>query len=225
MAHDLAAAETEIERALGVDLCFRDPGVGAFGLHNALYPIGDKVLEVVSPTTDGTAAGRLLDRRGGDCGYMVIFQTDDLETARGRFEHAGARVVFEAVTDGVVGLHLHPRDVGGAIVSIDETDEWAEWPWAGPDWRAHVRTDRVADIVAVDIHASDPGAMAARWAEVVGGRLDGTTLTFDEGAVRFIPAGERGEGVAAVDLAGTGDQRAEHVICGTTIRILPALRT
>ena len=77
MAADLAAAETAIVDRLGVSMCFRDPGVGEFGLHNALFPIGDRLLEVVSPTEPGTTAGRLLDRRGGDGGYMAIFETDE----------------------------------------------------------------------------------------------------------------------------------------------------
>lgn len=222
VAADLAAAEHDIERDLDVELCFRDPGVAAFGLVNALYPIGDKLLEVVSPSQPGTTAGRLLDKRGGDGGYMVIFQTDDLDTFRRRAAAAGAREVFEAVTDGITGIHLHPRDVGGAIVSVDEADRWDDWPWAGPAWRDHVRTGTVTDIVAVEIDATDPAAMAARWAEVVGGQLvEPTVLDLDEGQIRFVPAGERGEGLAAIELAAAGSGTTEHRICGTDVRIVP----
>ena len=219
VAADLAAIEAEIEAALGVELCFRDPGVGHFGLVNALYPIGDKLLEVVSPTQEGTTAGRLLDKRGGDGGYMVIFQVDDLEELRRRLDDADARVVFEAVAEGVTGLHIHPRDIGGAIVSVDETDDWRAWPWAGPTWEDNVRTDVVTDIVGVEVHAHDPAEMAQRWAAVLGGGLDETTLTFDEGTIRFSQAGERGEGVAALDLAAAGPERTLE-ICGTTVRLI-----
>ena len=73
VAADLEAAEQRITDELGLELCYRDPGVGVFGLRNALFPIGDKLLEVVSPTQEGTTAGRFLDKRGGDGGYMVIF--------------------------------------------------------------------------------------------------------------------------------------------------------
>ncbi len=223
VATDLGAVESEIEAELGVELAFRDPGVGHFGLTNALYPVGDKLLEVVSPHEDGTTAGRLLDKRGGDTGYMVIFQTDDLDAVRRRAATAGAREVFEATADGITGIHFHPRDVGGAIVSVDEADQWDDWPWAGPAWRDHVRTGTVTDIVAVEIEAAEPPAMAARWAEVVGGRLiEPTVLVFDEGQIRFVPAGQRGEGVAAIDLAAAGSVAADHRICGTDIRIVPA---
>ena len=120
----------------------------------------------------------------------------------------------------MTGLHIHPRDVGGAIVSVDQTDDWEAWPWAGPTWQTNVRTEVVTDIVAVEIEADDPSAMAQRWHTVLGGDLDGTTLTFDEGAIRFVPVGERGEGVSGVDLAATG-AAAEVDLCGTRFRLVP----
>ena len=49
VAADLAPVEAGIIEELGVELCYRDPDVEVFGLKNALFPIGDKLLEVVSP--------------------------------------------------------------------------------------------------------------------------------------------------------------------------------
>lgn len=205
VAEDLAATEAEIEEHLRVERCFRDPGVATFGLRNALFPVGDKLLEVVSPTQSGTTAGRLLDKRGGDGGYMVILEVDDLDQLRARFAQHGARIVYEAVADGIVGLHLHPADVGGAILSVDETAEWGEWPWAGPVWRDHVRTERVDDVLAVTIEAHDPAAMAARWAALLGREVTDSAVVLDEGQIRFAPAGERGDGVAGFTLHASSD--------------------
>ena len=219
-AGDLAAAEAAITERLGLSLCYRDPGVATFGLRNALFPIGHQLLEVVSPTQEGTTAGRLLDKRGGDSGYMVILEVDDIDSMRARIAAAGVRIVFEAVEEGIVGLHLHPADVGGAILSIDRPATWGEWPWAGPDWREHVRTDVVAAVVAVEIEASDPAAMAARWSEVLGRPVTGDTATIvlDEGEIRFVPAGDRGEGVAAFELAtADGADPVDTVIAGTRL--------
>ena len=98
-------------------------------------PIGNQLLEVVSPKEENTSAGRLLDRQGGDGGYMVILQTDDLAGARARAEAGGARVVWELALDDIATVHLHPRDVGGAIVSLDESKNPDDWRWAGPGWR------------------------------------------------------------------------------------------
>jgi len=221
---DLDAAERRIVGELGVELCYRDPGVAAFGLQNALFPIGDQLLEVVSPTEPGTTAGRLLDKRGGDGGYMVILEVDDIEVLRRRFDVVGARIVYEARADGIVGLHLHPADVGGAILSVDQPDRWGEWPWAGPTWRDHVQTGVVSGVLAVEIEANDPAAMASRWAEVLGLGLAATnTVRLDDAEIRFVPAGERGEGVAGFDLrAAAPGQRRETSISGCRFRLLAA---
>ncbi|MFZ8999474.1 MAG: hypothetical protein ACO307_10150 [Ilumatobacteraceae bacterium] len=217
-AVDLAGTEAAVVDTLGVSLCYRDPGVGVFGLRNALFPIGEQLLEIVSPIQDGTTAGRLIDKRGGDTGYMVILEVDDLDTMRSRIAAAGARIVYEAVTEGIVGLHLHPADVGGAILSIDRAETWGEWPWAGPEWRAHVITDVVRAVVAVEIEANDPSAMAARWSEVLGRPFAGDTIVLDEGEVRFVPAGDRGEGVSAYEFeVAAGADGFDVVIAGTRL--------
>lgn len=229
VAEDLAAVERAIEQELGVELCFRDPGVGTFGLHNALFPIGDKLLEVVSPTEDGTTAGRLLEKRHGDGGYMVILQVEDLDELRRRFAEQGVRVVFEAQGEGIVGLHLHPRDVGGAILSVDCGEDWAAWPWAGPVWRDHVVTNRVTDLVAAEVQAADPAAMAERWAAVLGRAVranDGAAVVdLDEGtSVRFVElADDRGEGVTAIDVvAAPGEPARDVALGGITVHVRSA---
>ncbi|MFV0306492.1 MAG: hypothetical protein ACK5OX_01970 [Desertimonas sp.] len=134
--------------------------------------------------------------------------------------------MFTAKAPGITGLHLHPRDLGGAILSIDGTDQWGEWPWAGPEWRDHVRTDVVTDLLAVEIQAEQPATMAERWAAVLGvpaANVDGDpTIELDEGAIRFVRADDgRGEGVRGIDLAaapGTPERRCELV--GTSMRVL-----
>ena len=222
VAADLAAAEARIERELGLERCHRDPGVATFGLRNALYAIGDQFLEVVSPTQPGTTAGRHIDKRGGDSGYMVILEVDDLEPFRRRFDEHGVRVVFEAVDDGITGLHLHPADVGGAILSVDRADTWGEWPWAGPVWRDHVRTDTVNEVAAVEIEADDPSAMSARWAQVLGcDAVDDTVALPDGGEIRFVASGDRGEGVSGVVLrTDRADQVGSTTICNCRFDIV-----
>jgi hypothetical protein len=82
----LVAAELEpvagrLREELGLGEPYADPGVAEFGIHNAVFALGDAFLEVIAPTGPGTAAGRYLERRGGDGGYMLIFQLDDLDAA------------------------------------------------------------------------------------------------------------------------------------------------
>ncbi len=224
VAADLDAAEHRVVDALGVELCFRDPGVAEFGLRNALFPVGDQLLEIVSPTEPATAAGRLLDKRGGDGGYMVMLEVDDLESLRERFDRVGARIAYEAQAAGIVGLHLHPADVGGAILSVDRAETWGEWPWAGPAWRDHVRTDVVTAVTAVEIEAHEPAAMAARWAGVLGRDLTDTNIVaLDDAEIRFVGAKARGEGVAGFEFrTATPDAAGETAVCGCRFRLVAA---
>ena len=196
---------------LGLTVCFHDPGVAEFGLHNALMTIGDQFLEVVSPTTDGTTAGRLLDRRDGDGGYMAIYEVDDLDARLAHLEAHDVRIVWGADLDDIRGRHLHPRDVGGAIVSIDQPTPPGSWRWAGPDWRAHHDNTVVSAIAGVTIGADDPDTMSRRWSEL--GLAN---------SVRFVPAGSRGEGLDGIDLVATDRSRSGEQlhIGGVTITLI-----
>ena len=207
VARDLEPVVEDLCAVLGVPVCFRDPGVATFGLHNALLPVGTTFLEVVSPREAGTSAGRLLDRMGGDGGYMVILQTDDLAAARARARERGARVVWEIALDDIATVHLHPRDVGGAIVSLDESTPAAEWRWAGPDWRRLASTAVVSAIRVAEVCTHDPQRLAARWADLFGGPIepsgDGFVWPLEESAVRFLPARDR-EGLTAIGFEAPG---------------------
>jgi hypothetical protein len=202
---------------LAVEVCFRDPGVAFFGLENALMPVGDTFLEVVSPTREGTTAGRYLDRRGGDGGYMLILQVDaaaELEAARRRLDRLGIRVVWEGQKEGTRGMHLHPRDVGGAILSLDASDPPESWAWAGEEWQSLVDRSSVGEIVAVEIGAEDPAAMATRWGEVLDRPAvesdGGWSIELDGGVLRFVRVEDaRCEGLGAIGLACSDRERVE----------------
>jgi hypothetical protein len=213
VAEDLEPVVDALCRALDVEVCFRDPGVAEFGLVNALMPVGDQFIEVVSPKQEDTTAGRLLDKRGGDGGYMVIVQCDDLDRRRARLPERGIRVVWQHDLPDIRGTHLHPRDIGGAIVSIDDATPPDSWRWAGTEWRDHVRTRVVDAVVGVTVSADDPAAMAARWAEALDAPLDGdTAVRLDDAVIGFVPAGERGEGVDGFDLRATDRARAGETV-------------
>jgi hypothetical protein len=212
VAEKLKPAVDELRAVLGIDVAFNDPGVGVFGLENAVMPIGDTFLEVVSPIQGGTTAGRYLERRGGDGGYMVMIQTDDFAGDRARLEKIGVRIVWSAELDDIAGMHLHPRDVGGAILSLDRPVPPESWRWAGPDWTAHVRRDAAREIAAAEIQSDDPERLAKRWGEVLGRdvRLDGAgpEIRLDRGSIRFVAAADgRGEGLGGFDVAVADRER------------------
>ncbi len=224
VARELRPVEQAICETFGLEVCFRDPGLAVFGLRHGLYPIGDRVLEVVVPKQPGTTAERFLDRRGGDGGYMVIVQVEDLDAESARLEAAGIRIAFDAKGSGIRGLHLHPKDVGGAIVSIDQADPPESWAWAGQDWAYHSRNDVVTDLVAVEIQADDPRALALRWSLALGQPLaDAATIRLSDATIRFVKATDgRGDGLAAADLVAADRSRAgEHVeLCGVRFNLV-----
>ncbi len=120
VAHELAPVVEQLEAVLGLEVCYRDPGVGRFGLENALLPVGNQLLEVVAPIEENTAGGRYLERRGGEGGYMVITQCDDHAARRRRVEELGVRVVTQFERHGFQNMQLHPKDTGGSFFEIED---------------------------------------------------------------------------------------------------------
>jgi len=218
VAEKLAPVEADLCDILGIAVCYRDPGVGYFGLENALFPIGDQLLEIVAPLREGTAGGRYLARRGGDGGYMVITQCDNHGPRRARVDELGVRIVHDQQSDEFVNMQLHPRDTGGTFFEIDqqlgERSLELDGPWhpAGPDWQRAKLLEKVKGIAAAEIQCDDPSLVANRWAEIAEGNIEHTegtySLTLDNATVRFVTCFDgRPEGLGGIDLL-TGDRDA-----------------
>ncbi len=204
-AQELQPNARRLAELLGLDAPYADPGVAEFGLDNAVFAFGDQFIEIVSPTQGGTTAGRLIDKRG-DGGYMLIVQTDDFERERARLDRMHVRRVWAKDLDDIRAMHLHPKDIGGAIVSIDQPVPAASWRWGGPHWRVQPGRAGEQRIVGVTLGANEPEAMAQRWAQVLGlsapAPLGATRrLLLDGGWVDFEPAGARGEGIVGYALS------------------------
>jgi hypothetical protein len=211
VARDLDAAIADVRRHLDVDACFRDPGVAEFGLHNALFRVGDQFLEVVSPVTTGTTAGRLLDKMGGDCGYMAIFEVDDLDERMRHLTQHGVRTVWQGNFRQIRGRHLHPKDTGGTLVSIDQPERPGEWHWAGPNWRDSRRSTVASAITGITLASADPERMRDRWQE-----LDIDTDT------DYVSDDADSERLSAVTLKATNDadRGRRFTICGVDFTLV-----
>ncbi|MBT3535688.1 MAG: hypothetical protein HN478_17540 [Rhodospirillaceae bacterium] len=244
VAHELAPAVDDLCEVLGLATCHHDPAVGAYGLENALLPVGTNFLEVVAPTESGTAGGRYLDRRGGDGGYMVILQCDNVEDRRARMPSLDVRVANALNYGDFTGLQLHPRDTGGCMLETDQTsgDQAPDGPWhpAGDSWQSAVQTDRTAAMVAAELQSPDPDALAARWGEILNlpiakGASGASEIVLDNATLRFVEATDgRGEGLGGVDVQAAdrgailvaAESRGLAVdgdsvnICGTRFRLL-----
>ena len=206
VAEKLEPVVEDLCAVLGLEVAFRDPEVRVFGLCNAVMPVGDTFLEVVAPVEPDTAAGRHLARRGGDGGYMVILQCDDLDADRRRVEKLGVRVVWKADLPEIRGTHLHPADVGGAILSLDAATPPTSWRWAGTKWQARVRTGVCRAITAAELQSDDPEALGRRWSELLARPLEpaseGFRIALKGSSLRFVEARDgRGEGLGGIRVA------------------------
>ncbi|WP_051062333.1 VOC family protein [Ilumatobacter nonamiensis] len=218
VAHDLDQVVGDLHGAFGLEVAFHDPGVATFGLRNAVLPVGHQFIEVVSPTTGGTAGGRQLERLGGDGGYMVICHTDDQASVRDRLGPLGVRTAFEHEDHGYLIMQLHPADTGGSFLEIDfqPGGEDPDGPWtpAGADWQRARRTDIVDGIAGVVVQCRDPEATAARWSAITGCELVGGVLQFDNATVEFREGPV--DALVAVTLTATDPVALgqQHTICG-----------
>jgi Glyoxalase-like domain len=205
VARDCGQVARELHEAFGWAEPFHDPGVAQFGLTNAVFAVGGSFVEVVAPVQPDTTAGRYLERRGGDGGYMAIFQVPDLAEARRRIAGLGVRVVWTADLPDIAGTHLHPRDVPGAIVSVDWAEPPQSWRWAGPSWTGQAPEHGPGGVTGLTIEVSDPPAAAERWAAVLGIPAAGTVVELPDSGqrLRFVPTrAGHGEGITEVTIDG-----------------------
>ncbi len=246
VADKLEPVVADLTAVLGLEIAYRDPLVSYFGLENAVMPINGDFLEVVSPVREETTAGRYLERRGGDGGYMVLLQCADAQAERERITGLGIRSVFTLDNPEYRCTHFHPRDTGGVLLSVDSVapgadpgDPMCMWEPGGPNWKDAVRTDVVSALVGAEIQSEDPSGMAGLWGQILGlpVKEEGSgdpRIQLRNGALRFVHARDgRGPGVGGFDvrvadreglLAAAGKRGCEHsdgrvVICGTRINL------
>lgn len=199
-ARDLDAVAGRLQETLGLREPFHDEAVAWFGLRNAVFALGDTFLEVVSPVRDDASAGRVIARRGDDCGYMLMFQVGDLGAARDRARARGVREVFEFDEKDMREVHLHPSDMRGAIVSLSQPEPEGSWRWGGIGWE-----QRSADlrVVGATVAVRDPVGVQERWTAVLGAEPASLGVDFvaDEGEPGLVQIALTGEG-SALDLGG-----------------------
>lgn len=227
-AADRDAFRDAFVTSFGAGEPYDDPGVDVFGLHNYVFPIGDTFVEVVSPTREGTTAGRLMQRNGGDCGYMAIFQVDDIVACRQHLQNLGVRMIWSHDGPEISAVHIHPQDVGGSIVSFDEPRPATTWLWAGPGWPERSRTDVVTGLAGLTLSAADPQTLAERWGHVLNVAVnadakgqsaidlpDGCQLRFQNDSSRTSPS------LTGIALRGAPNAIGPLTLAGTEFTVVP----
>ena len=248
VARELDNTIDDLEQIFGIQRCFVDPGVGRFGLVNTLLPIGRNMLEVVVPVEENTAAGRYLDRRNGDGGYMVICQADSKDNQRAVRQRAldnDVRIAWEVDRGNWNICQIHPGDMRAAFFEIDwdEANDFnGNWePAGGTQWEDKVDQSVTVDYAAVELQGPDPVGLAELWGKVAGlpVQREGSVLimALNNVDIRFVEATDgRGYGLGGLDLkvadrgrilakakernAYVSDEQVD--VCGVRFRLLDA---
>ncbi|ETR78158.1 hypothetical protein X566_11180 [Afipia sp. P52-10] len=199
VAPSIEPAASDIGAVMGLDVCYRDPAVGAYGLENVLYPVDATLLEVVAPTREGTAAGRFLNKitgpGGQHGGYMVIFTCHDVERRREHAKAIGVRVAHVLDKPTFYGIQLHPADCRAAFVDFNRTKDsdgvFGPYTVAGPNWQDFIRRDTTQALVGIEVESPDPDNLADHWAKIIEVPVARTAggepaLTFVNCTIRFV---------------------------------------
>jgi hypothetical protein len=183
--------------------------LAAQGIENLIFAAGRDFIEVLFPLREDATSERYRQRRGGDTGYMLVLQTDDIAPFADRARLEGVRIVHEASFPHYADIHLHTKDTGGTLLSMARhlPDNVAAGAWypAGQAWETQPGSSRVSGLTAVEIQSEDPQLLAERWARLLGLTTTvtarGHRIDLDDGEIRFVSATDgRGEGLSGLDL-------------------------
>lgn len=219
VARELKPVIDDLTYVLGINSCFVDPGVGAFGLENTLMCVGRNFLEVVAPIEENTAGGRFLDRRGGDGGYMVICQASSRDVQRAVRQRAldnKIRIAHESDRSDWSICQIHPRDMVSSFFEIDwmKPNDFEGWwmPTGGMQWENKVDQSSTVDYVGVELQCGDPVEVSQLWSKISGEPahlVDGEMhIAFNNATLRFVEATDgRGPGLGGLDIAVANRQQ------------------
>ena len=194
----------EICTLLDLKESYHDAGLINFGLENVLIPLGDTFFEIVMPVQENTTAERFLVKRNGDGGYMVIVDVDDFESEQKRVESSGIEIVWHGNRSeeeiNARTIHLHPKQVGGAILSIDHMNPKNAWLWAGTNWEKDINKNLVDVLSGVVMQSDDPEQLCMQWEKALGMKkaADELKIQLVESTINFVESIDgRGEGINA----------------------------
>ena len=226
-SYNLNKAERIINKELKIKTAYRDEEVEKHGLNNIVCPIGGEFLEVVSPFTVGTTAGRFIDKKKGPAGYMTIFQCEDSIERKNYIESKGIRVLNAFEPKGnFINNQFHPKDLPGALLEIDSMtgtnykDKYADWAPAGPNWRQQINEEYVSSIIGVTIAAEEPDKLSKLWSEVLDSDLEiennCPTVLLEKAKIKFVDTKDNYSDLVGIKLKAT----KERINLGKNIKML-----
>ena len=172
---------------------YNDPGLINFGLENVLIPLNDTFFEIVMPVKENTTAERFFEKSGGEGGYMIIVDVENFEQENKRVESSEIKIIWngDRQEEGIHArtIHLHPKQVGGAILSLDKMIPENEWLWAGTKWQECINNSLVDCLSGVILQSSNPDKLCSQWELALGKQRDSgdmLNISLDQSNISFI---------------------------------------
>jgi hypothetical protein len=182
LTSDLEGALDRAREYFKVPSGFRDvEGMAAIGFSHEVFGFDRTYVEICEPLDPQSRVGQKAAQ--ADSGFMVVIQVDDRDAMVERASSLGVQPLFVKDHHGSPISQWHPRDFG-TIAEIDEMRPPTSWHFA-PDVYATRSTSVVEDIVTIYLSVAEPQAMAARWAEVIGGECVGDAVRVGSRWLRF----------------------------------------
>ena len=130
--HHLGSAVNDLEQAVNVLKEAFNLEVGGIEevpsqqVRVAFLPVGESRLELLEPTSEESAVGKFLAKRGEGF-HHVAFETDSIEEALKLAESKGLRLIDKQPRPGAHGTKvafIHPKSTFGVLVElVQEGDE------------------------------------------------------------------------------------------------------
>ena len=196
---------SQICNLLDLKETYHDAGLINFGLENVLIPLNDTFFEIVMPVQKNTTAERFLKKRNGEGGYMVIVDVECFEKEEERINSSDIEIVWQGDRREeeirARTIHLHPKQVGGAILSLDKMEPANAWLWAGTNWEKDINLKLVDCLSGVIMQSDNPSNLCSKWEKALGVKRsssDEITIQLDRSKIIFVDDTDgRGEGVSA----------------------------
>lgn len=119
--HDLEAAIAYYEEAFGATVEHRET-VERDGVEEALIPVADSYVQLLSPTRDDSPVAKYLERKGEGL-HHVGYRVDDCAAALEAVKAQGYRAIDDVPRPGSRGTtiaFLHPKASFGTLIELVE---------------------------------------------------------------------------------------------------------
>ena len=120
---DLAAASELYRRTLGAKVS--DPvALPEHGVYTVFVELPNTKIELLHPLGENSPIARFLERNRGGGVHHICYEVDDILSARNHLISEGMRILGDG--EPKIGAHgkpvlfLHPKDVCGTLVEIEQ---------------------------------------------------------------------------------------------------------